>query len=383
MPGRERPKRGRPRIAKNGRIPEAFRLSGNRDKEIDMVHTLLLQFGWLTLHCLPTLSLVVAILSATVQHGEAQNMGFTPGDAFFVFDLTEKLVSGLPEKGGEVTLYYPTPLIGFSGYAGFDKLRLEGVTPELVQYLRRVYQDHRKWTPKIVRIDVSEDGTRSEVELNPPIAFLYNADVDWSQQRIALKYNEDWPQLPAEAFAGPNRKQSFGGEEVYNHAEVYQPLVKTYDAVTEDWRNARRFPGLRVEVPKNVAWGRALGQPVTEAVIARCKDVQFVVITDEALEDYFLREPGLSFYQITVDGISEREWRVGDEGIELIRKELGADEVSRSTTRERKLLTRYHGYVYYRMVREDVKNGDITIPIWPDCRYPVGAAGWETPVWSR
>ncbi|MHB0961402.1 MAG: hypothetical protein ACYC0X_34340 [Pirellulaceae bacterium] len=266
---------------------------------------------------------------------------------------------------------------------GFDKLRLEGVTPELVQYLRHVYQDHRKWTRKIVRIDVLEDGTRSEAELNPPIAFLYNADVDWSQQRIALKYNEDWPQLPAEAFAGPNRKQSFAGKEVYNHAEVYQPLVKTYDAVTEDWRNSQRFPGLRVEVPENVAWGRSLGQPVTEAVNARCKDVQFVVITHEALEDYFLREPGLSFYQITVDGVSEREWRVGDEGIDLIRKELGADEVSRSTTRERTLLTRYHGYVYYRMVREDVKNGDITTPIWPDCRLPVGAAGWETPVWSR
>ncbi len=349
-----------------------------------MVHTLPLQFSWLKFRFLPALSLVVAILSATVQHGEAQNMGFTPGDAFFVFELTEKLVSGLPEKGGDVTLHYPTPLIGFGGYAGFDKLRLAGVTPELVQYLRRTYQTHRNWTPKIVRIDVLEDGTRSEVELNPPIAFLYNADVDWSQQRIALKYNEDWPQLPAEAFAGPNRKLSFGGEDVYNHAEAYQPLVKTYDAVTEDWRNSRRFRGLKVEVPKDVAWGRSLGQPVTEAVVAQCKEVQFVVITDESLEDYFLQTPGLSFYQITMDGISKREWQVGDEGLELIRKELDADDVAGSTKQEQKKLTRYHGFVYYRMVREDVKNGDITTPIWPGCRYPVGAAaGRETSVGSK
>ncbi len=317
--------------------------------------------------CFPLMpTAVAAVVLGTAQHGAAQNMGFTPGDAFFVFALTEKVVNDLPEKGGTVTLCYETPLVGFGGYAGFDNLRIEGVPPQFVDNLRRVYRDHRKSMRKIVGVDILEDGTKRESEMNPPIAFVYNRDVDWSEQRIALKYNEDWPNLPPDAFAGPGRNMGLGGDVLYGRAEVYQPLVKSYYAVVEDWRNAKRFAPLKVRVPKNVAWGKA-HEPLKEPVVAQSKDVQIVVTTEEDLEDYFLRKPDVQFYQVTAEGTDVCRWQAGDEGVKLVKEKLGKGVASQSTRTKRKSPMRYYG-----MVRENRKNGDITIPIWPDCRLPSG-----------
>jgi len=305
---------------------------------------------------------VTVIVLGTAQPGVAQNMGFTPGDAFFVFGLTEELVNDLPEKGGTVTLCYETPLIGFGGYAGFNNLRIEDVAPQFVDNLRRVYRDHRKSMRKIVGVDILEDGAKRETEMNPPIAFVYNRDVDFSLQRIALKYNEDWPNLPADAFVGPGRDMELGGDVLYGRAEVYQPLVKTYDAVVEDWRNAKRFAPLHVRVPKNVAWGKA-HDPIEEPVVAQCKDVQVVVTTEEDLDNYFLRKPGVQFYQVTPEGIDVCRWKAGDDGVELIKEKLREGEASQSMREKHKSPARYYG-----TVRENRRNGDITIPIWPDCR---------------
>ena len=314
---------------------------------------------------------LVGILPATAQLGVAQNMGFTPGDAFFVFGLTEKLVNELPEKGGTVTLGYETPLINFGGYAGFDNLRIEGVAPRLVDNLRRVYRDHRKFMPKIVSVRILEDGTKRETEMNPPIAFVYNREADFSVQRIALKYNEDWHNLPADAFVGPSRDMSLGGNVFHSRAEVYQPLVKTYHAVVEDWRNAKRFAPLKVRVPKNVAWGKA-HEPIKQPVVAQGKDIQVVVTTEEDLEHYFLRTLNVDFYQVTSEGIDVCTWEAGDEGVELVKRKFEEGKVFPSTKTRRKPPRRYYG-----MVREIHKNGDITIPIWPDCRSP--SAQMRTP----
>ena len=97
---------------------------------------------------------------------------------------------------------------------------------------------------------------RRETELNPPIAFVYNRDVDWTVQRIALKYNEDWPSLPPEAFVGPDRNMGLGGDVVYSRGEIYQPLVKTYDAVVEDSAERECFKPLRVSCAKEHSLGQ-------------------------------------------------------------------------------------------------------------------------------
>ena len=271
-----------------------------------------------------------------------------------------------------MALCYETPLISFSGYAGFNNLRLEAVPARLVADLRRVYRDHRKSMRKIVGLDIMEDGTQSETEMNPPIAFLYNRDVDWSAQRIGLKYNEDWPSLPREAFDGPGRNLSLGADNEHIRAEVYQPLVKTFDAVVEDWRNARRFAPLRVSVPNNVAWGKA-HEPIKEPVVVQSGDVQVIVTTEEDLEDYFLRRPDVRFYQVTPDGINVCRWLQEGDGIGLLREKLGEGKEFHSIKAKCASPTRYYG-----MVREKRRNGDITIPIWPDCRLPSAEASTAT-----
>ena len=101
---------------------------------------------------------VTAIVIGISPRGIAQNMGFVPGDTFFVFALTDKLVNDLPDKGGTV-LCYETPLIGFGGYAGFSYLRIEETPTQFADNLRRVYRDHRTFIRKIVGIDRMDDGS--------------------------------------------------------------------------------------------------------------------------------------------------------------------------------------------------------------------------------
>jgi hypothetical protein len=307
------------------------------------------------------LSTIVALtaLSAS-QLASAQNVAFMPGDAFFVFLLNERLVDSLPDKGGSIDLPYHVALVPFGGfYGGFKHLRIDGATPQFVQNLRRAYRDHRVHFPKIVR----EGGT----EMNPPIAFVYNRDVDWSEQRIALKYNEDWPHPPPDAFAG--RRDAL--DKMCPPVELYVPLIKTYDAVVEDWGNAKRYKPLAVQVPKNIAWGKYRGKWIEEPVVAQSKDVQVVVTTEEDLDVYFLQLPipkGPTFYQVLPDELNVCYWKSDDSGDKkFVREELGKGEASRSIKSDRKPPT-----LYYGEARENRKNGDITIPIWPHCRLPLG-----------
>jgi hypothetical protein len=264
----------------------------------------------------------VAILEIVLsQDGQAQSVSFMPGDAFFVFSLGGKTADSLPDKGGTVELNYDKPEYPFGKlYAGFDHIRLENVDPQFIQNLRRVYKDHRLYVRKIVEIYVEKDRAREEIELNPPLAFVYNRDVDWTEQRIALKYNEDWPHLPADAFAGPNRKLLSD-----RSAAIYQPLIKTFAAVEADWGGARRFKPLKVQVPQNIAWGK-WGIAIKEPIVAQCDDVQIIVAADQTLENYFLRKPEAKFYQITSEGIRICRWQSEEEGGELIKKGLGEDD---------------------------------------------------------
>ena len=90
-----------------------------------------------------------------------------------------------------------------------------------------------------------------------------------------------------------------------------------------------------------------------------------MVTTEEDLEDYFLRKPNVQFYQVTSDGVDVCRWRAGENGVDLVKERLGQAGESRTTGARRSSPTRYYGNV-----RENHKNGDITIPIWPDCRLP-------------
>jgi hypothetical protein len=276
------------------------------------------------------LTLAALAIIGTRQCAVGQNVGFLPGDAFFHFTLNERLVRSLPEGGGNVKLIYAVQPVGLGGYAGFGYLQIEPAEPELVQHLHDVYEDHRSYHPKIVERGIrTRDKSEWDVEMNAPHAFIYNRDADWSVQRIGLKYNKDWPDLPAEAFSGPDRTGWWTSLNVPRpRVECYHPLVKTYDAVVEDWRNAWRFKPLRVQVPKNIGWGFADGELIPQPVVARADDIQIVVTASGDMERYFLRELNVSMYQVRKDGVKELTWRKDEEGVNLEMRPLekGADE---------------------------------------------------------
>lgn len=274
--------------------------------------------GWLK-----TGLLVMAILAVT-GYSKAQNLGFMPGDAFFAVLLDEKLAASAPLDGGRLVLPNMGPRtsqLNFGGFAGFDYLQINGVSAQMMKDIRRVYYDQRRYVPRIVSIRLRDDGTREETEVNPLFLMVYNRDVDWEWQRIGFKYNEDWPNLPRKAFEGPDRDVPGVG---FLPAEVYQPLIKGYGAVVEDWYNARQVKPLKVEVPGNVAWGKA-HEPIKESVTARSEDIQIIVVAKEDLKGCSLQKPGCTFYQITLDGVKVWTWTEGDEGMELAAKEL--DEI--------------------------------------------------------
>jgi hypothetical protein len=120
---------------------------------------------------------------------------------------------------------------------------------------------------------------------------------------------------PTEGFLGPN---------VNMHAEVYQPLVTTCEAVVDDWRNARRFKPLKVQVPKNVAWG-VFGEPINVPVVARADDLQLVVTASDRYVKYFSRQPNATFYRVTKDWVEKCTWREGKLDVELIEKVLAEE----------------------------------------------------------
>jgi hypothetical protein len=266
---------------------------------------------------------IVMLRLISSQESLSQSVGFMPGDAFFVFCLDEKTVASLPEKGGRMELVYDMPEYPFGKlYAGFGHLRVENADPSLSQSIRRVYKDYRFYVPKVVEINHDDNGVRQETELNMPLALVYNGNVDWAEQRIGLKYNEDWPHLPALASVGPVRCFS-----VPEPACVYQPLIRTFDAVEADWGGARTFEGLSIRTPKDIAWGK-WGSPINKPVVVNGPDIQVIVVGKENLEKYFLRRPDYKFYQVKADGINVCWWEWQDENCTLIKTKLADDRGS-------------------------------------------------------
>jgi|GEM_PF-5693298 len=291
----------------------------------------------------------------------AQTPAFIPGDAFFVFLLNEKMLDAMPAQGGDVEIPYHVAAPPFGRlYTGFGKLLLKDVPQKAIQNIRWVYTAHRQHFPKITRAD--------GVELNPPVAFLFNHDVDWKTVRIGLKFNEDWPNLPPAAFNGPDR--GVGRKDQRTGASHYVPLVKRYEAVVYDWQNAQQINPLRVRVPENVAWGKG-GEIIANPVVLSYAECQVVVTTEEDLEVYFLQLPlpdGPILFRLAGPEVSECFWEIDDDGETVMKCERRDRSEPLIEKRTRALAPS----LYYGNVREGHRNGDITIPVWPDCRVPLG-----------
>lgn len=308
----------------------------------------------------------VLYLAFAAPSASGQSLGFMPGDAFYVFVMEEKLLDSFPAEGGTIVLPYMDPYVPFGSYfGGFRRLQIEGVPKEYLERLRRLYEFDREYRPKIVQRYKTDDGETHEREMNPPIAFVYNRGIDWSKQELALKYNENWANLPDAAFGDIDRRTVESDQIV----EWYQPLVATAEAIKNDWQGCLKFSGLNVRVPPSVPWGLVSAkEPVQSPVVGDFRDLQIIVTTTEELLEYFAHTPLTVFYEVHGDGIDTLHWEDALFGGGLIREPLDLSPDNQALLRAavRKIALRY----YYGVRREGRRSGDITLPIWPGQEEP-------------
>ena len=247
----------------------------------------------------PLVLAVFEMASATC-HG---NIYFIPGDAFFHSRLTQAVLDrASPEKALVLDYDPPTLSGGLGGYAGFQRIEITDLTKDIVESLRHVYSVFRAHDPKELRVEFAPDGGEMAVETNGFHLFVYPRNADWNEQRFGLKYNENWMELPEDAFVGSNRK---GFAEV--RAEVYFPFIKDYRAVSGNWKNSRRFSALPVNVPKSVAWG-LMHKPIRIPVEISADNIQLVVLRYDDLWMYFTGRRFCDFFCISKGGTVHMSW---------------------------------------------------------------------------
>lgn len=164
----------------------------------------------------------LALLVCTHQsHGA--NITFMPGDAFFLSYLTEVQLDA-NSHADTLKLNYAVDIqsAAFGGFGGFEKLELTHVRKSMIENLRRVYRSLRATAPKHVRITYDSEGNEVATEINGFRLFVYQRDVQFNRQRLALKYNENWMSLPPEAFKAEGRRSGEGEL----RAESYVPLIR-------------------------------------------------------------------------------------------------------------------------------------------------------------
>lgn len=258
-------------------------------------------------------SVLIAIVLALFVAGVSQaNVFFIPGDAFFPSKLTEEVVRAANEDRQPLALGYELPLrfAGFGGYGGFGQLEIRGLNKDMAHAIRDIYDDLRKTNPKRLIVWRNEDGEEQSSETNGFHFFVYPKDVDWEQQRMGLKYNEDWMNLPEEAVAGPDRAWIVDKEtnKPLNHAVSYNSLVGTWKSVAEDWQYAKLFPRLPVEVPQGISWG-LMEDFVAAPVTIEANQIQLVILEEKSLKSYYARKPSCEFYSITDDQVRRLRWK--------------------------------------------------------------------------
>lgn len=175
----------------------------------------------------------------------ANNSYFIPGDAFFYFEIDQVEWKSL--KSGELTVVdYDRPEemgVTLCGYAGYQKLDLSSLSNQFRgRLIKAIASMKEKYPTRIVEIDHGEPGFFGapsgieKKETNKIRVFVYNSSQEFSQHRIALKYNESW----AETGVRLGLKR--------DHFR-YDFFVPTPEGITESWRMGSAVSPLKVQLP--------------------------------------------------------------------------------------------------------------------------------------
>ncbi|HEX6986923.1 MAG TPA: hypothetical protein VF170_16215, partial [Planctomycetaceae bacterium] len=249
---------------------------------------------------------------------------FMPGDAFFHTRLTQDVADSIPSEGGTVTLPYRAPdhaMGGLCGYAGFAKLEVRDVPPEVARGLKELHAELRKTYPKTIEITTDAEGkelSRSEVDAFR--LFVTVKEFRPGVHQFGLKYNENWNSPPPEAMVPDGRPT------LKIPAAVYECYVRGEDAVVADWRDAKNVPPLPVEISPYAAWGFT-GAPIEQPAIAKAADARFFVLWSGDMRHYFREERNMRFWEVTPAGF--RAYRYEKRG-ELKVTDVSLDDVRRA-----------------------------------------------------
>ena len=175
----------------------------------------------------------------------ANNSYFIPGDAFFYFEIDQSEWEAL--KSGELTIVdYDRPeemSFTLCGYAGYKKLDLSSLSSQFRgRLIKAIASMKEKYPTKIVEIDHGEPklfGAPSGIEkkeTNKIRIFVYNGSHDFSQLRIALKYNESWADTAVR----------LGYERDHFRYDFFVP---TPQGIAESWRMGSAVSPLKVQLP--------------------------------------------------------------------------------------------------------------------------------------
>lgn len=189
----------------------------------------------------------LTLLMAAGRPALAVNTGYLPGDCVYHFELSKSLIQELQlEKREPVRLWYDNPdWVPYSlcGYAGYWALDGREFHKDLKQNLVDAYRSYRKREPVRFRVTVDEEtGNETRVEMNPLSALIYNADFDFHQYGLFIKYNENWPQESIE----------WGWSAKGVKVGKYFPFINSPDSIMTEWLHAAEVRPLSVGLPVNL-----------------------------------------------------------------------------------------------------------------------------------
>ena len=129
------------------------------------------------------------------------------------------------------------------GYSGYKRLDISNLSVQFrEQLIKAITSVKEKYPTRIVEIDHGEPtlfGAPSGIEkkeTNKIRVFVYNKSYDFSQLRIALKYNESWAETATR----------MGFERDHFRYDFFVP---TPQGIAESWRMGSAVSPLKVQLP--------------------------------------------------------------------------------------------------------------------------------------
>ena len=236
--------------------------------------------------------------------GEANNNHYLPGDAFFYAEPNHEWFENLMNTEQPIVNYRRSRIGGgkFCGFAGYDQLRLENLTPEMRANLINAYRQLRGRYPqqvsvfeeqrlKMVNGKLVPDGEQAinRHEHNLVTMLIYNREFDTSRFRPLLRYNENWAEVAA-AFG--HRRDRVGADF----------FVDDNKSIVSDWRDSTLVAPLKI---KGAEVDPKTGQFKNGIISVDCQDIQILLFPTTFYEDMAYPEESVSYQSVSMNRRSE------------------------------------------------------------------------------